>query len=183
MLYITYSCMIGMSDTYERMLRMREIELKHARIAMVAAFAWPVSELIKDSLFSRLSKTFMDPSAVLEAVRRPLPELFERASYSSTMPYALSNSHEIDTVVSGALIRNGYSGVFFVLASALEYFLFLNRKSLSRKYPEVSQFKLLYYDFIVVEYIKYLNVVLVTCLFTVFKYLYEPHSHAILRVL
>ena len=35
----------GIADTKPKLKRMREIELKHARIAMLATIGWPISEL------------------------------------------------------------------------------------------------------------------------------------------
>lgn len=44
-----------MCINYQRLDRMREIELKHARIAMIAALGWPLSELIQpDSISMRI---------------------------------------------------------------------------------------------------------------------------------
>ena len=41
---------LGFSDSKERLLFMRDAELKHARLAMLAAVGWPVSELVQPSL-------------------------------------------------------------------------------------------------------------------------------------
>ena len=55
--YLLDTLIEGVCINYERLDRMREIELKHARIAMIAALGWPLSELRQpDSISMRITR-------------------------------------------------------------------------------------------------------------------------------
>ena len=45
---------LGLSDSRERLLFMRDAEIKHARLAMLAVVGWPLSELLHPALASDL---------------------------------------------------------------------------------------------------------------------------------
>lgn len=100
--------MVGLSDNAAQLRRMREIELKHSRIAMMAVVVWPLIELSQPT----------DNSICL---------------YTSATSCVDSEM----TIASGAFLKSFSTGLFFVFSSALEYLAFLNRRSLTKKYIEV----------------------------------------------
>ena len=95
---------------------MREIELKHSRIAMVAVLVWPLIELAQPSG----SQAYCSEETIVASCLQESDGSLEQ------------------TIASGAFLKSFSTGVFFVGSSALEYLAFLNRRSLTRKYIEVG---------------------------------------------
>ena len=86
---------------------MREIELKHSRLAMLAAIGWPSSEIFHNDLM----------------------KLFN-------LPFELSDNGMAPTVLNGGLLRGPNAvalGLFFLIISGLEYIAFNNRRTLKAK--------------------------------------------------
>jgi len=86
---------------------MREIELKHSRLAMLAAIGWPSSEIFHNDLM----------------------KLFN-------LPFELGNNGMAPTVLNGELLRGPNAvalGLFFLIISGLEYIAFNNRRKLKEK--------------------------------------------------
>lgn len=110
---------LGIADSKPKLKRMREIELKHARIAMLATIGWPISELFH----SQLSELLAPSRCVLvSCLLPPIPQLAQGGRAPS--------------VLNGELLTGPnaiWLGLFGVAYSALEYFLFTNRRSLGRK--------------------------------------------------
>ena len=109
---------IGLADTKPKLKRMREIELKHARIAMLATIGWPISELYN----TQLAPIFSPEKCVMLTCLTPsIPQL---------------EGGRAPSVLTGELLSGpnaAWLGIFGLAYSALEYFVFTNRKSLGRK--------------------------------------------------
>ncbi|GMI22393.1 hypothetical protein TrCOL_g247 [Triparma columacea] len=58
---------LGFAKDQDTLFKMREAEIKHARLAMLAAAGWPISELLD----SGLAKVFNSPALVDSADRAP----------------------------------------------------------------------------------------------------------------
>jgi hypothetical protein len=108
----------GLANTKDRLYRMREIELKHSRIAMLASVGWPMSELFHDPLaeFLRIYNPYV--SATIDT-------------------FPLANGGQAPTVLNGGLMNgpNAASlGIFTLLFSIFEYYAFTNQnKSIKTK--------------------------------------------------
>jgi hypothetical protein len=99
---------LGIADTYTYLDRMREIELKHSRLAMLAAIGWPSSEIFHNNLM----------------------KLFE-------LPFEMGNNGMALTVLNGVLLHGPNSialGLFFLIISGLEYLAFNYRRQLKEKF-------------------------------------------------
>jgi hypothetical protein len=116
---------------------MREIELKHARIAMVASIGWPTNELLRDSIFSRINSLFSDPRILYRPLFGPSALLFGQPLPPLPEGELRTVVHSHVTIASGELLWDADTGGFLLLASAYEYFVFRNRRALSRKRKEV----------------------------------------------
>eukprot|EP01041_Mallomonas_annulata_P005480 gene5480-11026_t len=105
----------GIANSMERLNRLREIELKHARIAMLACIGWPISELFHIPLLNILVLTKLIP-----------PDSVSK----------LDETGRALTVINGGLLFGSDSaalGLFIFLFSMVEYWLFTNRRSLASK--------------------------------------------------
>lgn len=95
---------LGISNSDERLDRLYEIELKHARLAMLGTLGWPSSEIFHNVLMT----IFHLPSQLAPGGRAP-------------------------SIINGGLLVGPNAvgmGIFAVLISALEYYIFTSRKSL-----------------------------------------------------
>ena len=109
---------LGIADTKPKLKRMREIELKHARIAMLATIGWPISELYN----AQLAQIFSPEKCIMLTCLTPsIPQL---------------EGGRAPSVLTGELMSGpnaAWLGIFGFAYSALEYFVFTNRKSLGRR--------------------------------------------------
>lgn len=65
---------LGICKTQEKLVRMREIELKHSRLAMLAVLGWPAAEIFHGPLVSLVeSLSFPEIASVVDNTSPPLP--------------------------------------------------------------------------------------------------------------
>lgn len=93
--------LLGIASTKARLNRLREIEIKHSRIAMLAAIGWPMSEKYHASIMSLVG-----------------------------LPSLLSDNGMVPTVLNKGLLSGPNAvgmGLFIFIFSIIEYFSFNHR--------------------------------------------------------
>jgi uncharacterized surface protein with fasciclin (FAS1) repeats len=106
---------LGIANTHERLYRLRDIEVKHGRLAMLASIGWPASELFHEPL----RKMFGLPSSLL------------------------GSGGQAPTVFNGGLLIGSNAvglGIFVVFVSALEYITFRNRDRSEKEFAAGDYF-------------------------------------------
>jgi len=165
---------LGLAGDAEALLRMRDAELKHGRLAMLAAVGWPLSELVQPSLASDLHAPSLvfkqggEVPSVLNGGLADVPVVFWAGAFAAAAALELAglqaanegkapgdlgfragrgllaNVLGSDAAVADAEIQNGRVAQLAVVAYVVQEFL---AKSHGLPEPVVSQTYGLFHPF------------------------------------
>lgn len=117
---------LGVSNSKGKLFRMREIELKHCRIAMLAAVGWPFSELFHQPLRELVDQV-------------NLPQMGLTLADIAALDSQMGQGGRAPSILNGALLQGpnaAFLGIFAVAFAAFEYFAFTKRyNSPNKKEP------------------------------------------------